>query len=160
MYTYFYSQVCLGFIYFFFFQFSHDFCKYFIFSHNFIWATSCQNLLLPYANNKDTDQPAHQRILHSTFVVYYLDSMIPLVSISVISSLYLASLAVQAGLCLTRSQTLKRFFSWWGSYSNMMTNFARMQTACLLPLSICGSCLNFNLKINDLTRCYMHSFTF
>ena len=41
------------------------------------------------------------------FVVHCLDSKIPLVSISEISSLYLASLAVQAGLCLSWSQTLK-----------------------------------------------------
>ena len=50
------------------------------------------------------------------FFVRCLDSIIPLVSISEISSLYLASLAAQAGLCLTRSQTSKTgFFLWWGS---------------------------------------------
>ena len=27
-----------------------------------IWATSWENLFLPYANNKDADQPAHLRI--------------------------------------------------------------------------------------------------
>ena len=46
-------------------------------------------------NNKGADQPAHPRSLISTFVVHCLDSMIPLVSISEISSLYLAS--VEAG---------------------------------------------------------------
>ena len=39
-----------------------------------------------------------------------LDSVIPLVSISEISSLYLASVAAQASLCLTWSQTLKKGF--------------------------------------------------
>ena len=48
--------------------------------------------------------------LISTFVVRCLDSTASLVSISEISSLYLASVAVQAGLCLTWSQTLKTGF--------------------------------------------------
>ena len=56
---------------------------------------------MPYTNNKGADQPAHRRSLISTFVVRCLDSMIPLVSISEIASLYLASVAAQAGLCLT-----------------------------------------------------------
>ena len=46
----------------------------------------------------------------SAFVVRCLDRIIPLVSISEISSLYLAHLAAQAGLCLTSSQTLKTGF--------------------------------------------------
>ena len=58
-------------------------------------------------NNNGADQPAHSRSLISAFVVCCLDSIIPLVSIS---SLYLASLAVQAGLCLTWSQTPKTDF--------------------------------------------------
>ena len=67
-------------------------------------------LLLPYANNKGTDQPVHSRSLISAFVVHCMDSIIPLVSIYEISSLYLASLAAQAGLCLTWSQTPKTVF--------------------------------------------------
>ena len=65
---------------------------------------------MPYENNKGADQPAHPRSLISTFIVHCLDSLIPLVSISKISSLYLASLAGQAGLCLTWSQTPKTGF--------------------------------------------------
>ena len=42
-----------------------------------------------YANNKGADQPAHPCSLISTFIVRCLDSIIPLVSISKISSLYL-----------------------------------------------------------------------
>ena len=53
---------------------------------------------MPYANNKGADQPAHPRSLISGFVIRCLDSIIPLVSISEISSLYLASVAEQAGL--------------------------------------------------------------
>ena len=43
--------------------------------------------LMPYANNKGADQPAHPRSLISTFVVRCLDSIIPLVSISEMSRL-------------------------------------------------------------------------
>ena len=43
--------------------------------------------LMPYANNKGTDQPVHPRSLISTFVVRCLDSVMPLVSISKISRL-------------------------------------------------------------------------
>ena len=43
--------------------------------------------LMPYANNKGADQPAHPRSLISTFVVRCLDSVMPLVSISEISRL-------------------------------------------------------------------------
>ena len=60
-----------------------------------------ENLFTRYANNKGTDQPAHLRSLISAFVVCCVNSTIPLVSITEISSLYLASVAVQAGLSLT-----------------------------------------------------------
>ena len=53
----------------------------------YIWATSWENLFLSYANNKSADQPAHPCSLISTFVIPCLDSIIPLVSISKISSL-------------------------------------------------------------------------
>ena len=52
-----------------------------------IWAMSWENLFKTYANNR------------------CLDSIIPLVSISELSSLLLASVAAQAGLCLTLSET-------------------------------------------------------
>ena len=54
--------------------------------------------VLPYVNNKGADQPAHPRSLISAFFVRCLISIIPLVSISEISSLYIASVAPQAGL--------------------------------------------------------------
>ena len=63
--------------------------------------------LMPYANNKDADQPAHPRSLISVFVAHCLCSTMPLVSISKISSLWLACVAEQAGLCLTWSETPK-----------------------------------------------------
>ena len=66
--------------------------------------------VLPHANNKGTDQPAHPRSLISTFVVRCLDSIRPLVSISETSSLYLAPVAAQTGLSLHWSQTPKTGF--------------------------------------------------
>ena len=48
--------------------------------------------------------------LISVFVVHCLDSLIPLVSISEISSLYLVSVTAQAGLSLSWSQTPKTGF--------------------------------------------------
>ena len=65
---------------------------------------------MPYANNKGADQPRHPHSLISAFVVRCLDSIIPLVSISEVSSLYLASAAAQAGLSLPWSQTRKTGF--------------------------------------------------
>ena len=65
---------------------------------------------MPYANNNGADQPVHPRSLISTFVVCCLDSIIPLVSISEISNLYIASVAVQACLSRTWSQTPKTGF--------------------------------------------------
>ena len=41
--------------------------------------------LMPYANNKGADQPAHSRSLISTFVVRCLDSMICILAISEVS---------------------------------------------------------------------------
>ena len=49
------------------------------------WATSWENLFMPYANNKGADQPVHPCSLISTFVVPCLDSIISLVSIFAIS---------------------------------------------------------------------------
>ena len=41
--------------------------------------------LMPYANNKDADQPAHPPSLISAFVVRCLDSMICILAISKVS---------------------------------------------------------------------------
>ena len=75
----------------------------------YIWAMSWENLFMLYAN-KGADQPAHPCSLISTFIVRYLDSIISLVSISEISILELALVAVQAGLSLTWSKTAKSGF--------------------------------------------------
>ena len=41
--------------------------------------------LMPYANNKGADQPAHLHSLISTFVVRCLDSMISILALSKVS---------------------------------------------------------------------------
>ena len=65
---------------------------------------------MPYANNKSADQPAHPRRLICAFVVRCLDSIISLVSISKISSLWLISIAEQVSLSLTWWQSRKTGF--------------------------------------------------
>ena len=52
-----------------------------------IWATSWENLFMPYANNKGADQYEHLRSLISTFIVRYWDSMIPVFAMHKISRL-------------------------------------------------------------------------
>ena len=60
---------------------------------------------MSYTNNKCADQPAHPRSVISAFVVRCLDSVMSLVSVTKISNLMLASVAEQAGLILTWSET-------------------------------------------------------
>ena len=59
-----------------------------IYGHHAIlnkWATSWQNLFLPYVNNKGAHQPAHPCSMVSHFVVHCLDSIRPLLAKSKIS---------------------------------------------------------------------------
>ena len=71
---------------------------------------------MPYANNKGADQPTHPRSLISAFVVRSLDSIITLVSRAEISRFKLVSVAEQAGLNLTWSQTPEDTFSLDGAH--------------------------------------------
>ena len=66
---------------------------------------------MSYADNKGEDQPAHPRSLISAFVVRCLDSVMSVVSVTKISSLMLASVAEQASLSLTWSETAEYTFS-------------------------------------------------
>ena len=79
---------------------------------------------MPYANNKFADQPAHPRSLISAIIIRCLDSIISLVSMPEISSLYIVSVAAQAGLSLPWSQTPEDSFS-RDEAQLMMTNHAR-----------------------------------
>ena len=69
--------------------------------------------LMSFANDKGADQPAHPRSLISAFVVRCPDSVMSLVAVTKISSFLLASVAQQASLSLTWSET--PVFSWRGS---------------------------------------------
>ena len=96
-----------------------------------VWVSSWENLFMPYANNKGTDQPGHPRSLISTFVVCCLDRIIAMVSKSKVWGLKLVSVAEEAGLSYTWSQTLKTgFFMTWLIY-NMAERSARMVWAVL-----------------------------
>ena len=61
------------------------------FCHIDIWATSWENLFMPYANNKGADQFAHPRSLISTFVVHC--------HVSVVSSFYIRNFKPLATFC-------------------------------------------------------------
>ena len=74
--------------------------------------------LMSYANNKEADQPAHPRSQISAFVVRCLDSVMSLVSVTKISSLLLTSVAEQASLSLTCSETPEDTFSHDGAHLN------------------------------------------
>ena len=54
--------------------------------------------------NKDADQLRGNREADQRLCFRYIDGTIPLLSKSEISSLYLSSVAVQPGLCWTRSK--------------------------------------------------------
>ena len=60
--------------------------------------------------NKDADQLRGDREADQRLCFPYIDSTIPLLSKSEISSLYSSSVAVQPGLCQTWSQTPKTGF--------------------------------------------------
>ena len=66
---------------------------------------------MSHANNKGADQSAHPHSLISAFVVRYPDSVMSLVSVTKIASLMLASIAEQASLSLTWSETSEDTFS-------------------------------------------------
>ena len=74
--------------------------------------------------NKDADQLRGNREADQRLCFRYIDSMIPLLSKSEISSVYPSSVAVQPGLCRTRSETRMLFFSCRGSYFHSVSAHA------------------------------------
>ena len=73
--------------------------------------------------NKDADQLPGNREADQRLCFRYIDSTIPLLSKSEISSLYSSSVAVQPGLCQTWSQTPKTgFLRTRLKYENMQAN--------------------------------------
>ena len=65
--------------------------------------------------NKDADQLRGNREADQRLCFRFIDSAIPLLSTSEISSLYPSSVAVQPGLCRTRSETRTLVFTRHGS---------------------------------------------
>ena len=65
---------------------------------------------MPYANNKDANQPEHPRSLISVFVARCLDSAMPVAVTYKIPRLWLASASEQTGFSLTWSKPLKSGF--------------------------------------------------
>ena len=59
------------------------------------------NMFMPYANNKDADQPSNPRRLFSAFDVCCRDSIKPIVAVSEIPRTLLSSVTEQAGSSLT-----------------------------------------------------------
>ena len=118
--------------------------------------------VLTYANNKGADQPAHPRSLISAFIVRCLDSIFPLVSMSKISSLYLASVAVhrsvwsESSLCAQWVAKDPSFLhadsedsdqTWW--MPRLIWVFDG-RTLTLLVLSCCGS---YGLVLCSMSFC-------
>ena len=63
-----------------------------------------------FANNKGADQPAHPRSLISAFVIHLLESIKFKLDTSEISIFYVVSVAEQAGLGMSISETPKTGF--------------------------------------------------
>ena len=74
------------------------------------WASTRENLSLGFVNNIGADQPVHPRSLISTFVFYFLESIISKLAMNEISIFLLVSVAEQAGLNLTLAETPKTGF--------------------------------------------------
>ena len=93
-----------------------------------------------YANNKCADQPAHPRSLISAFVIRCLDSLMSLVSVTKISSLMLASVAEQASLSLTWSETPEDTFSHDEAQMKRLFSenlIGRLRSLCVLSQPAC-----------------------
>ena len=73
--------------------------------------------------NKDADQLRGYREADQRLCFHYIDSRTPLLSKSEISSLYPSSVAVQPGLCRTRSET-RTFFSRRNSFGRQQSTKA------------------------------------
>ena len=81
--------------------------------HGYFFSLSCsvsiigpghaKTCLIPYANNKGADQPAHPRSLINTFVVRCFDSMICILAIYEVLRFYLGSVADQVGLTWSKT---------------------------------------------------------
>ena len=98
------------------------------------WATSWENLLMPYANNKDTAEPAHLRSLITIFIFKPL-----------------ASLWSWAGLfesyLVTNSR--RQVFLWRGSIEDQY-----LIVDCLFLYTLCLAILNNTVRVEVSNKLY------
>ena len=83
--------------------------------------------------NKDADQLRGNREADQPLCFRYMDSTIPLLPKSEISSLKPSSVAVQSGLCRTWSETPKMVFSQQGSYKDKQCQWTITSRTKILP---------------------------
>ena len=91
----------------------------------------------------------------ATVFIRFLDSIIPVVSTSKISSLYLASMAAQAGLSLTRSQTLNTGFLVMRPMYNVYDNADIYWHLSTQSLSIATKSSCFKYLSRAMRKCVM-----
>ena len=85
-----------------------------------------RKLVFALCEHKGTDQPAHPRSLISTFVVRSLDWIIPVVSISETSSLYLASGLRRPVCVLPGHKPRRQVLSGCGSFNWYLVHFVSL----------------------------------
>ena len=107
--------------------------------------------VMPYANNKGADQPAHPRRLISTFAVRYLDSIIPILTNPKIPRVQLAYVAEQAGLSCTWSKSF--LMTRLRCYKNSVESFKPIKSAMAKERTIKQFWLTLKLlKIQTLKK--------
>ena len=90
--------------------------------------------------NKDADQLRGNREADQRLCFRYIDSTIPLLHKSKISSLQPSFVAAYPGLCLTRSETRMLVFSWRGSF----VCFVTQPVLAIFSFKIKELCVNSN----------------
>ena len=76
-----------------------------------VWSSMRENLTLLHVSDEGTDQPAHPRSLINAFVIRLFKSILSMLTTGEISILYLVSVAEQAVLVMTWSETPEDRFS-------------------------------------------------
>ena len=107
--------------------------------------------LIPYANNKSTDQPAYLHSLISAFVFSYLDSIIPIFAIAKLSRL--ASLCSWAGpfesYMYLVANPWRQVFSWHGSITTKYPLLVSLLRRVTFPLFLTHICrVDYSILIN------------
>ena len=99
-------------------------------THTKYVSQAMRKCVMPYANNKGADQPAHPRSLISAFVVRCQDRMV--------YSLYIRNFKILAGLC-----------SWAGQFGSCLVGDSRRHT-----LSWRGSCYSILSYLFGICWCF------